>query len=70
MSSGINGTYRIFLPTARFFGTLTARGMNDEIAQIAMAGDTPAETILMDKKPIMFGLFQPVGLTCDKTKWF
>jgi DNA (cytosine-5)-methyltransferase 1 len=43
MSSGINGTYRIFLPTARFFGTLTARGMNDEIAEIAVTGNSAAE---------------------------
>jgi DNA (cytosine-5)-methyltransferase 1 len=43
MSSGIDGIYRIFLPTARFFGTLTARGMNDHIAEIAVYGDTPEE---------------------------
>lgn len=43
MSSGINGTYRIFLPTARFFGTLTARGMNDEIALVGVTGKTPKE---------------------------
>ncbi len=43
MSSGINGTYRIFLPTARFFGTLTARGMNDEIALVSVTGKTPGE---------------------------
>lgn len=43
MSSGINGTYRIFLPTARFFGTLTARGMNDEIALVNVTGKTPQE---------------------------
>jgi DNA (cytosine-5)-methyltransferase 1 len=43
MSSGINGTYQIFLPTARFFGTLTARGINNEITQIAVSGESPAE---------------------------
>lgn len=43
MSSGIGGTYRIFLPTARFFGTLTARGMNDEIAEVSVVGATAAE---------------------------
>lgn len=43
LSGGIDGTYRIFLPTARFFGTLTARGMKDAIAEISVKGRTPEE---------------------------
>lgn len=43
MSSGIQGIYRVFLPTARFFGTLTARGMNDQVALRSVEGDTPNE---------------------------
>ncbi len=43
LSGGIDGTYRIFLPTARYFGTLTARGMKDEIAEISVTGRTEEE---------------------------
>ena len=43
LSGGIDGTYRIFLPHARFFGTLTARGMHDEIAEISVSGATAEE---------------------------
>lgn len=43
LSGGIGGTYRIFLPTARFFGTLTARGMKDEIAEVSVTGHTEEE---------------------------
>ena len=43
LSGGIDGTYRIFLPTARFFGTLTARGMKDEIAEVSVTGRTEEE---------------------------
>lgn len=43
LSGGINGTYRIFLPTAHFFGTLTARGMRDEVAEVSITGRTPDE---------------------------
>ena len=43
LSGGIGGTYRIFLPTARFFGTLTARGMKDEVAETSISGRTPEE---------------------------
>lgn len=43
LSGGIDGTYRIFLPTARFFGTLTARGMKDEVAEVCITGRTSEE---------------------------
>ncbi|NJM05824.1 DNA cytosine methyltransferase [Candidatus Gracilibacteria bacterium] len=43
LSGGIDGTYRIFLPTARFFGTLTARGMKDAVAEIPVSGNTAEE---------------------------
>ncbi|MFD3162538.1 DNA cytosine methyltransferase [Herpetosiphon sp. NSE202] len=43
LSGGIDGTYRIFLPNARFFGTLTARGMHDEIAEISVSGANAEE---------------------------
>jgi DNA (cytosine-5)-methyltransferase 1 len=43
LSGGIDGTYRIFLPTARFFGTLTARGMKDEVAEVSVTGRTEEE---------------------------
>ncbi|XSG73836.1 DNA cytosine methyltransferase [Herpetosiphon llansteffanensis] len=43
LSGGIDGTYRIFMPNARFFGTLTARGMHDEIAEINVSGANAAE---------------------------
>lgn len=43
LSGGINGTYRIFLPTAHFFGTLTARGMKDQVAEISVTGRTVEE---------------------------
>lgn len=43
LSGGIEGTYRIFLPDARFFGTLTARGMKDAVAEAIVRGDTTEE---------------------------
>lgn len=43
LSGGIDGTYRIFLPDARFFGTLTARGMKDTVAEVLVRGDTAEE---------------------------
>lgn len=43
LSGGIDGVYRIFLPDARFFGTLTARGMKDVVAEVAVRGETPEQ---------------------------
>jgi len=43
LSGGIDGTYRIFMPTSRFFGTLTARGMKDEVSEVSVMGNTVEE---------------------------
>lgn len=41
--SGIDGVYRIFLPNARFFSTLTASGIPDLIATELVHGETEVE---------------------------
>lgn len=43
LSGGIDGVYRIFLPSARFFSTLTARGMKDAVALENVEGTTDSE---------------------------
>lgn len=41
--SGINGVYRIFLPNARFFSTLTASGTPDLVATKLISAETDEE---------------------------
>jgi len=43
LSGGINGTYRIFLPDSKFFGTITATGMKDKVAEVCVTGDSSDE---------------------------
>ena len=42
-SAGINGVYRVFMPTSDVFPTITATGTNDMVATKQITGDTPEE---------------------------
>lgn len=43
LSGGYNGVYRVYLPNARFFSTLTATGMKDAVATELLDADTDEE---------------------------
>lgn len=66
ISSGLNGIYRIFMPHAPNFSTLTASGSNDYIAKYSVGG----ETIEQYKKNFVRDIYRPEHYrSLSKREW-
>ena len=62
-SSGINGMYRVYLPTSNIFPTITATGTKDVLALKTVEGKNPEEYKKnFIKEIIETGLFRPLSV--------